>query len=300
MTASNGKPTLLWSKNDAFASFKVFRKPFLGKWTEIGRTAKTSFTDTAAPANTPCTYAFRGLDQNGKYLTYFTDTLVYYNNGARANGKITVNGTSFRFSNGKLVSGFYTVNKRVYFYNTDLTVQKNGIVGSKTAGYTYADKNGVCCTSKEIRLAAEYMMKYCTGSTLKQKAKTGFLYMAKNFPYNRTYDHPKRAADIPALAIDMFTNEKGNCFRYAACFACIAKIAGYRVRMVIGTTGGSPHGWTEVLVNGKWLICDPDAQLPGYHVPDYYPYMMTHHYWQLSPHIKSELIIDANGRAVWK
>jgi len=300
VSASDNKPVLIWSGSDAYTSYKLFRKPFLGKWTEIARTPDTSYTDASAAANTLYTYTVRGLDQNGMYLTYYTDTFVYYVNGVRANGKYTVNGASFRFSNGKLVPGYYTVNKRVYYYNADITVQKNGIVGSKTAGYTYADKNGVCCTSQEIRLAAEYMMKYCTGSTLQQKAKTGFLYMAKHFPYRRSYNHPTKAADIPALAIDMFTKESGNCFRYAACFACLAKIAGYRVRMVIGTTGGSPHGWTEVLVNGKWLICDPDAQLPGYGMPDYYAYMMTRHFWQLSPRVKCELTIDANGKAVWK
>ena len=73
-------------------------------------------------------------------------------------------------------------------------VVKNTIVGSKREGWYYADKNGVCCESEEMRLAAEYMMTYCKGDTLDQKMKSGFLYMAKNFPYHRTYDHPKKAA----------------------------------------------------------------------------------------------------------
>lgn len=162
-----------------------------------------------------------------------------------------------------------------------------------------ADKNGVCCESEEMRLAAEYMMTYCKGDTLNQKMKSGFLYMAKNFPYHRTYDHPKKASDLPALAIDLFKNKKGNCFRYAAAFACTARIAGYRSRVVIGDVLGSPHGWVEVLVNGEWLICDPDAQLPGYKVPDYKPYMMKKHYWTLNPHVKCEVTIE-NGKAVWK
>lgn len=87
-------------------------------------------------------------------------------------------------------------------------VVKNTIVGSKREGWYYADKNGVCCESEEMRLAAEYMMTYCKGDTLDQKMKSGFLYMAKNFPYHRTYDHPKKASDLPALAIDLFKNKK--------------------------------------------------------------------------------------------
>lgn len=179
---------------------------------------------------------------------------------------------------------------------TDTSAKKGNV-------YSYTlrclDKNGVCCESEEMRLAAEYMMTYCKGDTLDEKMKSGFLYMAKNFPYHRTYDHPKKSSDLSALAIDLFKNKKGNCFRYAAAFACTARIAGYRSRVVIGDVLGSPHGWVEVLVNGEWLICDPDAQLPGYKAPDYKPYMMKKHYWTLNPHVKCEVTIE-NDKAVWK
>lgn len=143
------------------------------------------------------------------------------------------------------------------------------------------------------------MIKYCKGNTLEEKMKSGFLYMAKNYPYNRTYDHPKGASDLAPLAIDLFKNKKGNCFRYASAFACVARIAGHRSRVVIGKVLQSPHGWVEVLVDGKWLICDPDAQIPGFNVPDYKPYMMKQHYWTLTPLVKCEVTIN-NGKAVWK
>ena len=45
--------------------------------------------------------------------------------------------------------------------------------------------------------------------------------------------------------------------------------------------------------------CDVDANLPTYHVPDYYAYMMTEHCWYITSDFKSELVIE-NGEAVWK
>ena len=59
------------------------------------------------------------------------------------------------------------------------------------------------------------------------KMKTRFMYLARNYPYKRTYDHPKSKADIPALAIDMFRN-KGKLLPLRRLFTCIAKVCGYR------------------------------------------------------------------------
>lgn len=201
----------------------------------------------------------------------------------------------------KFLGGFVTLGGRQYYFDASGVMQKNGIVGSPEEGYTIADENGVCCVSEEIRLAASFMMKYCTGDTLDERMKTGFLYLAHHFPYARSYDHPSRARQLSAMAVEMFTNQKGNCYRYAACFACLAKIAGYRVRVVLGKTAvWNPHGWTEVLVDGKWLICDPDAQLPGNKLPDYFAYMMEEHCWVVTPERYFELTINEDGVAVWR
>ena len=282
------------------AGYRLYRKTVNTSWSRLADvTEGTSYTDTSAKKGNVYSYTLRCLDKNGNLISSYISNTKYYHNGVLANGKIAVNGKPYYFSKGLFRSGYQKINGKKYYYNSKGEVVKNTIVGSKREGWYYADKNGVCCESEEMRLAAEYMMTYCKGNTLNERMKTGFLYMAKNFPYHRTYDHPKKAADLPALAIDLFKNKKGNCFRYAAAFACTARIAGYRSRVVIGDTLGSPHGWVEVLVNGKWLICDPDAQLPGYKVPDYKPYMMKKHYWTLNPHVKCEVTIE-NGKAVWK
>ena len=297
--AGNGN-LVKWKSVPKAAGYRLYRKTVNTSWSRLADvTEGTSYTDTTAKKGNVYSYTLRCLDKNGNLISSYISNTKYYHNGALADGKITVNGKPYYFSKGLFRSGYQKINGKRYYYNSKGEVVKNTIVGSKREGWYYADKNGVCCESEEMRLAAEYMMTYCKGNTLNERMKTGFLYMAKNFPYHRTYDHPKKAADLPALAIDLFKNKKGNCFRYAAAFACTARIAGYRSRVVIGDTLGSPHGWVEVLVNGKWLICDPDAQLPGYKVPDYKPYMMKKHYWTLNPHVKCEVTIE-NGKAVWK
>ncbi len=297
--AANGN-LVKWNSVPDAAGYRLYRKTVNTSWSRLADVCEgTSYTDTSAKKGNVYSYTLRCLDKNGNLISSYISNTKYYHNGALADGKITVNGKPYYFSKGLFRSGYQKINGKRYYYNSKGEVVKNTIVGSKREGWYYADKNGVCCESEEMRLAAEYMMTYCKGNTLNERMKTGFLYMAKNFPYHRTYDHPKKASDLPALAIDLFKNKKGNCFRYAAAFACTARIAGYRSRVVIGDTLGSPHGWVEVLVNGKWLICDPDAQLPGYKVPDYKPYMMKKHYWTLNPHVKCEVTIE-NGKAVWK
>lgn len=296
--AENGN-LISWKSVSGADGYRLYRKSYGSSWSRIVSTTDNSFVDTTAGKNTVIAYTLRCLDEKGNLISSYIDKTKYYRNGELANGTVTVNGKKLTFVKGVLRTGMQTINGNKYYYNTSGVLQKNGIVGSDKDGWYYADKNGVCCESEEMRLAAEYMMTYCKGDTLDQKMKSGFLYMAKNFPYHRTYDHPKKASDLPALAIDLFKNKKGNCFRYAAAFACTARIAGYRSRVVIGDVLGSPHGWVEVLVNGEWLICDPDAQLPGYKVPDYKPYMMKKHYWTLNPHVKCEVTIE-NGKAVWK
>lgn len=204
----------------------------------------------------------------------------------------------YSFADGKILNGYYTYNGNKYYYKNGV-LQKNRIVGTKSEGYYSADSSGVCCVSEEMRLAAEFIMNCGTGDTLDQRMKTCFKYLTDHFPYSRSYDHPTSSKNISALAIDMFKNKKGNCFRYAACFTCVARLCGYRARIGVGCTGnGSPHGWSEVYIGGKWYYFDPDMQLPGYGFPDYYAYKMSYHPWNVRATFKSEVTIN-NGKAVW-
>ena len=251
--------------------------------------ASTSYTHNKPVNGTTYTYTVRCLDSKGKFASGYdkngtSNTFI----APPAISKVSKagKGNLVKWKSVPKAAGYRLYRKTVNTSWSRLADVCEGTSYTDTSAkkgnvYSYTlrclDKNGVCCESEEMRLAAEYMMTYCKGNTLNERMKTGFLYMVKNFPYHRTYDHPKKAA----------------------AFACTARIAGYRARVVIGDVLGSPHGWVEVLVNGKWLICDPDAQLPGYKVPDYKPYMMKKHYWTLNPHVKCEVTIE-NGKAVWK
>ncbi len=299
---TNFKPVLSWKAEDSAYRYRIYRKYLDGSWEKLSDVTGTTFTDTNPPQNVPYTYAMRCLDSNSNPISYYVTDTKYYYNGALADGDITYNNTTYKFSDGNLRQGYVTINGKLHYYDKNGKLMKNGIVGTKEEGYYCADENGVCCQSEEMRLAAEFMMNKASGNTLDQRMKTGFNYMAMNFPYFRSYDHPKKASDMPKQAIDMFENEKGNCFKYAAAFACVAKAAGYRSRVVVGTTPGygtwTPHGWTEVYVNGNWLVSDPDFQMM-YPTPAYSYYMKSTHPNAVRVEARYEIeIID--GEAVWK
>ena len=64
----------------------------------------------------------------------------------------------------------------------------------------------------------------------------------------------------------MFKTKKGNCHRYATCFAYIARVLGYDSKVCVGKVSGNhggmtPHGWTLVKSGKNWLVCDPDMEL---------------------------------------
>ena len=290
--------TVSWEAVDGVSSYRLYRRTVTSGWARLSDAVEgTSYTDAAAEANHLYTYTLRCLDEKGNTITDYIDDTVFYINGAVANGNVTDSGNTYYFENGHFRSGYQRIGGKLYYYENG-KVQKDAIVGSSSEGWTYAGEDGVCCESEEIKLAAKFMMEKCKGNTRYERQKYGFLYMAKNFPYRRSYDHPKKASDIAPLAIDLYQRESGNCYRYAAAYACLAKIAGLRTRMCIGTTSGLPHGWTEVMVDGTWYICDVDAQLPGYGYGDYKAYMMRSHFWGISATDKFELTIK-DGRAIW-
>ena len=196
--AANGN-LVKWNRVPDAAGYRLYRKTVNTSWSRLADvTEGTSYTDTSAKKGNVYSYTLRCLDKNGNLISSYISNTKYYHNGVLANGKIAVNGKPYYFSKGLFRSGYQKINGKKYYYNSKGEVVKNTIVGSKREGWYYADKNGVCCESEEMRLAAEYMMTYCKGNTLNERMKTGFLYMAKNFPYHRTYDHPKKAADLPA------------------------------------------------------------------------------------------------------
>ncbi len=133
-----------WNADAHAAGYRVYRKEFTKSWVCLGKTYGTVFNDASAAKNTLYTYTVRCLDTDGKLSSYFTDTGKYYINGALADGTYTVGGNTYRFVKGEVLrQGYVTIDGKMYYYNAQGVLQKNGLVGSSKEGYRYADKNGV-------------------------------------------------------------------------------------------------------------------------------------------------------------
>ena len=96
----------------------------------------------------------------------------------------------------------------------------------------------------------------------KKKLKKLFAYLQKEYDYGRKVGFDAYDGWEKDYALEMFADEKGSCYHYAAAYAFLAKKAtGYPVRIGVGQTNGfsgklQKHAWTEVKISGKWYILD--------------------------------------------
>ena len=299
----NGSYRLSWKAKDGVAAYRVYRRTVGTSFARlVDSVTGSTFTDTTATAGIVYAYTLRCLDADGNLISGYVSKVKYYKNGKAVDGNISQNGT-YGFKDGYLLTGLNRVGNRLRYYNDEGRMYRDTIIGNSTIGYYYVDPDGVCIESSEMRLAAEFMKKYCKGNTLKEKFKYGYLYIAHNFTYERRYTYPDDPSDLAEYATDMFTNRSGDCYRYAVCVAYIAKIAGYRTLVGVGEedTYGGDHGWTEVNVNGKWLICDAESEIPKFGRDDYSEYMVTdsEHVWGVTADWYGELVLK-DGKAVWQ
>ncbi len=293
-----------WASVDIADSYKLYRKTFSGEWKKIASKIEgTSYTDTTAKANTLYAYTVRCVDKDGKHISSYISNTKFYYNGKLANGKIKVGSYTYHFENGYLRQGFQTIDGKKYYYSENGIV-KNAIVGSASEGWYYADSNGVCCESKDMMLAAKFVKTYAKGSTKSEQLRSCFDKLME-YGYKRVYVFPNNGTEYKNHAINMFTNKQGNCFNYAAAFACIAEVLGYDARVVRGQIesaygGLTPHGWMQIKVNGQWLICDPDMQKFDKSGLNYY--MRTFEQYPVKPLVAGTIynITVSNGTSTWE
>ena len=122
-----------------------------------------------------------------------------------------------------------------------------------------------------------YLMKiYLTQGT---NLKTLYQYVS-TYTYIRTYDTPSGSWSSWSItyAKEMYANQGGNCYRYAALFCWLARGLGYDATVVTGyvpsrSSGWAPHGWCEITVDGTVYIVDPDLYKS---YPSYNWYMVTY------------------------
>lgn len=222
-----------------------------------------------------------------------------------------LDGKTYYFStkNNDMQTGWTTVGGKHYYFAASGkqkgVLQKNCIAGTSKAGLYYVDHKGVRVTSSEIMNAVQFVQKYAAGaSTAEEKLRQCFIAL-QSYPYLRTSQDFPSAGNMSSYANDMFTRGQGNCYRYAASFACVAKVLGFPSRVGVGGvssrgpgTSLSPHGWAEVKAKGKWGICDISMQR---HHPEVSLYLcaMEKYPFRISCNVRYTLTFK-NGEVSWK
>lgn len=289
----SGKAALIkWPSVSGAQGYMILRRTYAGKYKKLATVKNvTSYKDTSAKSNTVYSYSLRCLDSKGNVISYYKTYNKYYVVGKPAEGVFSVNGTSYRFYNGEVRKGLYTIDGSKYYYDSKGNLMKDGIVGSKSVGWYYADKNGrinlnyvngitykganwivsngkakKASTSADMvlfRAAKEVAKATNTSMTRAQKLRACFDYCKVAYAELNPRIPHYNGMDWPIVyANDMFIDGAGNCFSYGAAFAYMAKAIGY-TNVYCCHSGG--HGWAEI--DGK--VYDPEWS-KHYHVYDYF------------------------------
>ena len=118
-------------------------------------------------------------------------------------------------------------------------------------------------------------------------------YTAFNFRYSGEIHHEFGETGWEAQdALDMLTTGRGNCYSYAALFACLARMIGYDARAYSGRIWGAPivvgfdgegqpiyeqvgmipHAWVEIDMDGETYVFDPEMQMANLRADEYASY----------------------------
>lgn len=293
----------------------------------VQATSTTTPTDTPATESSTENVTNPEIPQTGYYITETETGLQCYYNGVaqtkvyialkkssgtykavKAGTKNSViyyfdaNGNGTKYTKKRFVKVTYKGSAKTYF-SSNGTILKNTIAGNKSQGYYYVDSTGIKVTKKEIKQAVKFVRAHTKSSWSKsKKLKECYKYLWKNYTYERFYDSPK-ASKMPSYANYMFSKKRGNCYRYAASFAYIARVIGYDTRVVSGAIsslrgGYTPHGWTEIKIDGKWYMFDANMQRNFPNVDSYKKTESTYPY-RHKTYDKYKMTVK-NGKVTWK
>lgn len=235
------------------------------------------------------------------WLHYKGGTWYLNSKGYVCKGLVTVGGKVYYLTkDGKLKKGWIQIDNTVYFFNTDgvrnftmavkgKKINSNGTFTEKyAAGLQKKLPKGSDATRQEVRDLAVGIIACTTTDKMSKGQKLYAVYKwLVGYPkYKRTYDTPK--GDWTAsYALQLLTTRKGNCYRFAATFAYLAKALGYNSRIITGQVsaargGVTPHGWDEIRSDGKWYVYDPELQF-SLHLN---LYKLTYSSYPITPLIK--------------
>lgn len=208
-------------------------------------------------------------------------------------GMVTIgNKTYFFDANGTMVTdAFRTLGEDMYYFTSDGSMAKNTTVDGRTLGEdgrVVAENADAAADTQtdaqpsDIRGDRTAIFNTCNaiiaGVTTpemsdEEKLRACYNWVMDYTSYKRTYETPE--GDWTAdYAMDVYTTGKGNCYRYAAAFAYLAKALGFEAKIDTGKIqaargGVTPHGWAEVKVGDTWYLFDPDME-DAKHVRSYY------------------------------
>lgn len=210
--------------------------------------------------------ALTGKKTIGNAVYYFHPDGTMHTGWKKWNGQTYY----FDYKTGKMQTGWQKIHGQKYYLSTieweKGALLKNCIAGTKDTGFYYVDRSGIQVKDAGITAAVRYIRKYTKeNQTSAVKLQKCYEALQNNFHYRPSLEIPD-AQNLSAFAYDLLTNEKGNCYRYAAGFVCIARALGYESRIQIGDVSGQygemePHGWAEVKSHGIWYKCDVNMGL---------------------------------------
>lgn len=231
---------------------------------------------SAAKPNTPGSiiYFFNNQGIGEKYTKAGAVKITYYNlyktmyikNGTLYTGPLVIGKDSYYCVKGIRVKGWKKINGKYYYFNSSYKLQKNTIVGSNSKGYFYVDKSGIRVTSPEVKYAVAFVVKNSNSSLSKKERLKQCFHALCQYRYQRSIGDNPSAQNMAPYARYMFSNQCGNCYRYASAMAYIARVLGFDSRVAVGAVTAhaqgplSPHGWCEVLDGSTWKMIDCSMQ----------------------------------------
>lgn len=258
-----------------------------------------------------------GRQEIGKKRAYYFDeagvlkTSCRIRNGNRAyyagkkgllrSGWTKISGSRYYFSpeNSRILTGWQKIHGQYYYFTVSGkkkgSLKTNCIAGTKKSGHYYVDQDGVRTDSAEMNAAVHYVRSHTKESwTAPQKLEACYHALRNSYTY-RHYDGVPQGADLSECACSLFSDGRGNCYRYASGMACIAAVIGYRTRVVTGKVssiygGWAEHGWAQVLDTRKWKLCDVGMR----------QFMSERHPARSYVPDAVYILTAKNGKAVWK
>lgn len=142
----------------------------------------------------------------------------------------------------------HSINVELSKFGRGLNVKDNGYYSS---AYLKSTKN---CQVNNAKIKS-LVKSLTSGLTNKiDKAKAIFNYVRDNIEYDYYYDSRHGA-------VGTLNAESGNCADQAHLLVAMYRAAGFKARYVHGTCSFSDgwygHVWTQVLVDGTWIVGDP-------------------------------------------